>query len=251
MANDIADKTGLEAFDYFSRLLDLEIKISGIENVPPRGRVIITPNHPAGIADGIAVFDAIKSTRSDMIFVANRDALRVAPGMADIIIPVEWREEERTRRKTVETVRAIRRALESEQLVVLFPSGRLARPTITGLKERPWQITALNLARKSETPVVPMYIKGSNTLFYYAAWYIHTELKDMTLFRELLNKSGQKYEIQIGRKFDVIDDVTRCTNALRHFVINDLKQGSLDFNQVLNDGESTQDQTTSRRSLSY
>ncbi|MCY4656875.1 MAG: 1-acyl-sn-glycerol-3-phosphate acyltransferase [Gammaproteobacteria bacterium] len=232
MADDISLMNGIEVFDYFSDLLELDMHVKGPENIPKTGAVMITPNHPAGIADGVAIYEVLKQVREDICFVANRDALRVAPAMSDTILPVEWRESERTIQKQRETVRAIIKALKEERAVVVFPSGRLARPTLQGLKERPWHGTALSFADKYQIPVVPIHIKGRNTAFYYATWYINTELKDMTLFRELLNKKGQTYHITVGESFTVDGDVNECTRQLQNYVLNDLKKGKTHFTQT-------------------
>ena len=229
MADSIAPLRGREVFDFMSNLLKLEVEATGIENVPKSGRALVTPNHPAGIADGIAVYDALKDIRDDIIFLANRDAIRVSPGLAEIIVPVEWRDDFRTAKRNRETIHSLVRAIKDERLVVIFPSGRLAQPTIKGLRERPWQITALNLAQKYDIPVVPMNIRGHNTLFYYSTWFINTELKDMTLFRELLNKSGQRYRLTIGELFQSEGDVQEDTGKLRDFVLNRLSKGTTKY----------------------
>ena len=223
--------SGWEVFETMSELLQLKVSVSGLEHVPQTGRALVTPNHPAGVADGIAVFDALKSVRRDLCFVANRDAIRVSPGLADVIIPVEWRVEERNARKTRETVRAINQAFADDRLVVIFPSGRLAEPTLKGLKERPWQTTALSFARRSEAPVIPMHIKGENTILYYLTWYINTELKDMTVFRELVRKAKRPYSMTLGEPFmiDSATDIEATTLSLRDFVLNDLKRGVRHF----------------------
>ena len=223
--------SGLEIMDYMSKLLHLRVSVSGDEHIPATGPALVTPNHPAGIADGIAVFDAFKHIRDDMCFVANRDAIRASAGLADIIIPVEWRLQERTAQKTRETVRAINQAFKEERLVVIFPSGRLAEPTFRGLKERPWQTTALSFARRNEVPIIPMHIKGENTVFYYVTWYINTELKDMTLFREIVKKEGRPYRITVGEPFHLSQkvDITDMTERVREFVLTDLKTGQTKF----------------------
>ncbi len=223
--------SGLEIMDYMSKLLHLRVSVSGDEHIPATGPALVTPNHPAGIADGIAVFDAFKHIRDDMCFVANRDAIRASAGLADIIIPVEWRLQERTAQKTRETVRAINQAFKEERLVVIFPSGRLAEPTFRGLKERPWQTTALSFARRNEVPIIPMHIKGENTVFYYVTWYINTELKDMTLFREIVKKEGRPYRITVGEPFHLAQkvDITDMTERVREFVLTDLKTGQTKF----------------------
>lgn len=225
MADSISTLRGREVFDYMSDLLKLKVHATGVESIPKSGRALVTPNHPAGIADGIAVYDALKDIRDDIVFLANRDAIRVSAGLSEIIVPVEWRDDFRTPKRNRETIHALVRAIKDERLVVIFPSGRLARPTIKGLKERPWQITALNLAQKYEIPVVPMNIKGHNTLFYYLTWFVNQELKDMTLFRELLNKSGQKYRLTIGEAFESKGDPQEDTEQLREFVLNHLSKG--------------------------
>ena len=221
--------SGKEVIDYVSNLLKLRISTRGTEYIPRTGRALVTPNHPAGIADGVAVYDALKQIREDICFVANRDAIRASAGLADLLIPVEWRVTERDTRKTRETVRAINQAFKDDRLVVIFPSGRLAEPTIRGLKERPWQTTAINFARKNDAPVVPMHIKGRNTLLYYSTWYINDELKDMTLFRELLNKQGQPYTLTIGKPFYPEGDIVEVTEKLKQFVLTQLSRGNTSF----------------------
>ena len=231
MVDAAQGRSGREIFDYMSELLRLQLSIRGLQHVPESGPALLTPNHPAGIADGIAVFDALKEKRPDMCFVANRDAIRAAAGLADLIIPVEWRVLERTPQKTRETVRAINQAFSDDRLVVIFPSGRLAEPTFKGLKERPWQTTALSFARRNEVPIVPMHIKGENTVFYYITWYMNTELKDMTLFREIVKKAGRPYALTIGESFRIEskEDIAATTVRLREFVLTELKYGKTRF----------------------
>lgn len=231
MVDSVQGMNGREIFDHMSKVLHLNVQTHGIEHIPNSGPALVTPNHPAGIADGIAVYDALKAKRGDMCFVANRDAIRAAEGLADVIIPVEWRVHERTPQKTRETVRAINHAFAEDRLVVIFPSGRLAEPTVRGLKERPWQTTALSFARRNDVPVIPMHIKGENTIFYYATWYINDELKDMTLFREILKKAGRPYTMRLGEPFAIQDrrDMSELTERLRSFVLNDLRNGTTRF----------------------
>lgn len=199
MADDIADLSAKGVFDYVSDLLDLDIEIKGVENIPLDGRVIIASTHPTGIPDGIAMYDAIKGWRPDMTFFANRDAIRAAPGLEDMIIPVEWVAQKRTAARSRETLVSAIRAFEAERCVVLFPSGRLAfmdeNKTLT---EQEWLPSVAIFARKYECPVVPVHIEMRNSWLYYWFWKINTELRDITLFHELLNKKGKTYKMTFG-----------------------------------------------------
>ena len=225
LVDEVQGLSGYEVFEHVSKLLDMKVTVEGLHHLPQDGRTVVMPNHPAGIADGLAVFDAIKAIRPDMSFFANRDAVRCQENLSEIIIPVEWMEEKRNHSKSKETLRNMLRAMKDERLIVIFPSGRLARPTPIGLVEREWLVSGVSLAQKYNCPIVPMHIKGYNSTLYYLLWFLNSELKDMTLFREMLKKSGQRYHIQIGEPIQSDIEATLLTPALRKYVTQDLKRG--------------------------
>ena len=70
MAEAIQPMSGAEALDYVSGLLDLQTAALFLDRVPKTGRCVVVCNHPTGIADGLAVYDAIKRVRGDAIFFA-------------------------------------------------------------------------------------------------------------------------------------------------------------------------------------
>jgi putative hemolysin len=198
MADEIAPLPANAAMDYVSRLLSIELDVTGLERIPKSGAFILAANHPTGIADGVAVFDALKLVRPDLSIFTNRDALRINPRLSEFLIPVEWREAFRDRTKMRETLTISSRAFREGRAVVIFPSGRIAYWKDGRLNERPWQSSAITLARKQGVPILPVNVQSRNSgLFYwFANW--NTELRDMTVFHELLNKRGQTFRINIG-----------------------------------------------------
>ena len=198
MADEMAPLPGRAAMDYVSRLLSIELDVTGLERVPKSGAFIVAANHPTGIADGVAVWDALTQVRPDIAIFTNRDALRINPRLSEFLIPVEWREAFRDRAKMRETLQMSSRAFREERAVVLFPSGRIAFWKDGRLNERPWQSSAITLARKQNVPILPINVQSRNSgLFYwFANW--NTELRDMTVFHELLNKRGKTFRIRIG-----------------------------------------------------
>lgn len=231
LIDQVQDLSGFEVFEHLSQMLHMNVTVEGLEHLPRDGRAVLMPNHPAGIADGIAVFDAIKDIRPDMTFFANRDAVRCQPRLNEIIIPVEWMEQKRNHAKSKETVRNMLKAFRDERLIVIFASGRLARPTPLGLVERPWLASGVSLSQKYNCPIVPMHITGHNSALYYLLWFLNTELKDMTLFRELLNKTNQRYHIRLGKP--IVSDLHAeiLTPRLREFVTRQLKHGVTEFHE--------------------
>ncbi|WP_048645165.1 GNAT family N-acetyltransferase [Nitratireductor soli] len=199
MADRVAELSGWDAFSYISGLLSLEISARGMENIPAKGSFILAPTHPTGIADGVAVFDLLREVRPDLAFFANRDALRVNPKFRDLVIPVEWRPAEKSHAKSRDTLEMTAKAFTGGKAVVLFPSGRIAYWNKDKLTERPWQPSVVALARRYEVPVVPVNITARNSGLFYLLSRYSNELRDMTLFHELLNKKGRAISMIIGK----------------------------------------------------
>ncbi|MCF3639986.1 GNAT family N-acetyltransferase, partial [Rhizobium sp. TRM95111] len=197
-ANAVANMPGFQAFEFLSRTLNLDIVVRNEERIPKAGGFLLVSNHPTGIADGVAVFDLLKTCRPDMMFFANRDAIRVNPRFVEMVIPVEWRDEYKSKLKTRETLQITNRAISEGKVAVLFPSGRIAYWGDGRLNERPWKSSAVTLARKYNLPILPVHMKARNSgLFYWLAKW-STELRDMTVFHELLNKKSNRFEFTIG-----------------------------------------------------
>jgi putative hemolysin len=224
-ANDISNLNGFQCFEYMSDLLRLDVRVQNAERIPEKGGFILVSNHPTGIADGVAVFDLLKSRRPDMMVFANRDAVRVNPRFAEMIIPVEWREEYKSKLKTRETLVLTNKTVEDGKAMVLFPSGRIAYWAEGKLNERPWKTSAVGLARKYNLPILPIHMRARNSgLFYwFAKW--STELRDMTVFYELLNKKGNRFDFTVGQMIlpeELEGDVVDVTKALEHHTVFDL-----------------------------
>lgn len=221
MADAIAPLSGQAALDHVSDLLDLKVSSLNLERLPATGRCVVVCNHPTGIADGIAVYDAIRQRRQDAIYFANADALRVSPRLSEVVIPVEWVVEKRTRQKTRDTLDAAKAAFEAERCVVLFPAGRLARVGKDGqLTDPEWSATAASLARKYEAPIIPIHVTGPTSTLFHLFDKFSQELRDVTLFHELLNKRKKPFRLNVGKpipptRLDI--DATRATYALKAF----------------------------------
>jgi putative hemolysin len=222
MADAIGPMGGRQALDHVSNLLELTVRTAHLDRLPASGRCLVVCNHPTGIADGLAVHDALRTVRDDLIYFANADALRVSPRLSETVVPVEWVTAKRTREKTRATLQAAREAFEAERCVVMFPAGRLARVGPDGLLTDPeWAATAASLARKYEAPVIPIHVSGPTSRLFHLFDKVSQELRDITLFHELLNKKGRAFDLTIGRPIPprALDvDAQAATLKLKTFV---------------------------------
>jgi len=222
MADAIAPMGGRNALEHVSDLLSVKVSVRGLERIPARGRLVLICNHPTGIADGVAVYDALKGLRPDICFYANSDAHRVSPGFGEVLIPVEWVEEKRTRERTRLTLQLTREAMEAERALTIFPAGRLARRQPNGeLADPEWMSSALSIARKYDAPIVPLHLAGPwSTLFHFFNRFSN-ELRDITLFHELLNKRGRSFALTVGAPIppEALEaDITAATLALKRYI---------------------------------
>jgi len=168
------------------------------------------------------MYDAIKAHRPDAIFFANADALRVSPRLGEVLVPVEWVEAKRTREKTRDTLIRARDAFERDRCVVVFPAGRLAtRDRSSVLSDPLWQPSAVSLARKYAAPVVPIHMIGPWSTLFHAFDRVSQELRDITLFHEMLNKRGKTFRLIVGQPIapEALDaDAGAATAALKTYV---------------------------------
>jgi putative hemolysin len=225
MADAIAPLRGAEAIEHVSRLLSLRLETRALDRLPAKGAVMIVANHPTGIADGVAVYDAVKAVRPDVIFFANADAHRVCPGFHDCLIPVEWVAEKRTVTKTKMTLRAAQKAFQEGRAVMIFPAGRLARVENGAVLDPPWESSAVSMARKYEAPLLPIWVDGPYPFLFHSFDKFSRELRDITLFHELLNKAGKLYTLKFGPLVPpdrLKGDADAVTERLKSYVERDL-----------------------------
>jgi putative hemolysin len=221
MADMIAPMSGREALESISDLLSVKLDVRGLERMPKDGAFIILSNHPTGITDGIALYDAVKPKRPDILFYANSDAERVCPRFNETLIPVEWVEAKRTRERTRVTLKMTDEAFAANRPLSIFPAGRLARLRDGRLLDREWMPTAASLARKYGLPILPVHMSGPYSFWFHTFAKISAELRDITLFHELLNKQGKTYKLTCGPLIPhahAVGDAVHVIRKLKYYI---------------------------------
>jgi putative hemolysin len=86
-------------------------------------------------------------------------------------------------------------------VLVMFPSGEVAhsRRPDGEYEESPWLPTVGRIVDATNATVVPAFIAGTNSRWFYRAGRVHPYLRTALLARELLNKRGQSVTVRIGR----------------------------------------------------
>jgi len=221
MADQIAPIGGRDALETVSELLSVKLDTYGADRIPRAGAFLLLANHPTGITDGVALYDAVKPIRPDITFYANSDAERVCKRFNEVLIPVEWVLAKRTRERTRVTLKMTDEAFRQNRPLAIFPAGRLARVRDDALTDPEWMPTAASLARKYELPILPVHMSGPYSFWFHTFAKVSAELRDITLFHELLNKRGKTYNLKFGPLIPpehVSGEANSTIRKLKHYV---------------------------------
>ena len=109
---------------------------------------------------------------------------------------------------------------------MVFPSGEVAhRRGPSGLCiDSPWRSTIGRLVQTTGAQVLPAFIDGKNTRWFYAAGRVHPALRTALLARELLNKRGKAVTVRLGVPLTARDlvgtagDTAKATASIRRAV---------------------------------
>jgi len=222
-AKNLEHLSGTDVLNKLSTELARQVNIGDLQNIPEAGSALIVANHPTIIADAIILYKVLSTKRRDLYYFANNDNLRIFPQLEEHIAPVEWRKEKRRKSSIQATLRFIKTAIQNEKLDVIFPSGRLAKLKGFKLVERNSMTSAVTVAQKYNCPLNPVHIAARNSYLFYLFDLIHPTLRDITLFKETLNKKRFRFDVNIGPSVwpqSLSKDPKVASNMLKEKVIS-------------------------------
>ena len=215
----IQSMSGPEAFNWLGSEYTSNCTVEGLENIPSNGRFLIVSNHPMGAADAIALYHQIYPVRGDLFFFANELFVYLLGAFNNLLAPVVWDKEKETHSANKVTIERLSVFFGENRPGIIFPSGRLSKLTIFGLWDRAWEKTPIALAKKYNFPLIPVYVEGKNSWFFYFASYLNKQLRDVSQLNELFNKRNVKMSIKIGKPVNVStlsDNNDIAINQLRY-----------------------------------
>lgn len=185
----------IDFFDEFFDYLDFSYVVSKKEKdrIPSEGRVIIVANHPLGGLDGLALLKLVSEVRPDVKIVVN-DVLSEIDNLNELFLPVDIHN---SRMQSANLTRILS-ALNSEAAVIIFPAGEVSRLTTKGIRDRAWNKGVLLLAKMSKADILPVYIHGRNSIFFYLLSLIWKKFSMFMLPGEMLRKKGMNLSFKIG-----------------------------------------------------
>jgi putative hemolysin len=192
--------------DDFARTLlaamDVKVELSGEprETIPLSGPLIVIANHPYGMVEGMALGALLSGLRRD-VTVMVLHLLAAIPEYKERLIFVDPRQSRKQRMQGARGWLQSLQWLADGGVLAVFPAGRVARFDWRRMAvvDRPWSPHIASLARRTKTPVLPVYFRGRNGWLFQLAGMISPSLQEAFLMRELTNKRGHTLKAVLGR----------------------------------------------------
>lgn len=198
----LKDDKGL---DFNRKALDiLEAKVESVnaQNVPLTGNVTIAANHPLGGLDGMALIKAIGEIRPDVHFFVN-DILKNVTNYGDVFIAVN-----KLGAASAGSLRTMEQIFRQGGAVLIFPAGLVSRKIDGKVRDLSWKKSFVTQAIDHKRQIVPTFIEGENSKFFYnfAYWRKRLRIKaniEMVFLPDEMFKANKKtIRIHFGKPFN-------------------------------------------------
>ncbi len=185
------------------KFINIDVSAKNIERIPTDKKIIFAMNHPLGGMDAIALVDILNGKVNNLKFIVN-DLLLNLKNLNGIFFGVD------KHKKNSGSIRAQLSALfQSDNTICIFPAGLVSRKTKGKVQDLEWKKTFVTLARESDRLVVPVFIEGNLSNFFYRlsnfrkAIGIKANIEMLYLSNEMFKQRGKKVCFTFGEAIDL------------------------------------------------
>jgi 1-acyl-sn-glycerol-3-phosphate acyltransferase len=142
---------------------DFEIseEILGSENIPVSGSYIFAANHPLGGFDALLLMQYVNEKLGKLKFLVNDVLMGVTP-LQPLFVPVNHHGS-----NSRDAARVMMETYLSGQQILIFPSGLASRKVHGKITDLTWQKHFISKAIEYRRDVIPVFISGRNSSFFY------------------------------------------------------------------------------------
>jgi putative hemolysin len=184
------------ALQYF----DTNYSVSGSENLLRHGRFIFVSNHPLGGLDGLVFIYELSKIYPEIKFPVN-DILLNIENLNGIFLPVN-----KHGAQAREAARQLEEAYASDCQILYFPAGLCSRKKGGIISDLKWQKSFITKAVAHKRDVIPVYISGRNSDFFYNLsnfrnfMGIRANIEMLYLPDEMFRQKVKKIRLVFGEK---------------------------------------------------
>lgn len=142
-------------------LFGVKIHYQGLENLKKSERYIVAANHPMGGLDGLAIMYVVSKINPNIKVPVN-DLLLYIPNLKPIFLPVN-----KHGKQSSDAAIEIEEAYNSDAAIIYFPAGLASRKINGKIMDLEWKKSFIQKARQYHRDIIPTYISGKNSNFFY------------------------------------------------------------------------------------
>ncbi|MGB0414188.1 MAG: lysophospholipid acyltransferase family protein [Coraliomargarita sp.] len=212
--------------NFFSKVLKVmgtqfEVETKAYERIPKEGPLIVLSNHPFGGIDGVVLGAMLAGIRDDSKLMGNY-LLSEMEGIRGSIINVDPFERADSARSNLSGMRDALRWLKGGGCLGVFPAGEVSAFSCKtrAIIDRPWTDHISQLAKRTQSQILPVYFEGRNSLLFQCMGLLHPRLRTLMLAREFCRKQGAQLQVRIGKtiqatQLDQFESIAAATEYLR------------------------------------
>lgn len=176
-----------------------EVTQDELNRIPKSGPVVIVANHPFGGPEGPVFAAVLRTLRLDVKIMANH-MLRGIPEVRELFVPVDPFSRRDSAKHNIRPPITAIQWLQDGGLLMAFPAGEVSHLQLRRREvlDPAWSPHIARIARRTQSPMVPVYFHGANSALFQILGLVHPRLRTALLPRELANKSNSRLEIRIG-----------------------------------------------------
>jgi putative hemolysin len=233
----LGEKMGLDFVNAAIEMFEVKIVTKGEENIPKEGRFIFAANHPLGGLDGLVFAKVVGEKHPSLQFLVN-DILMNLKNLEPIFSPVN-----KHGKQSVQYVKRIEEIYKSDVQVLNFPAGMCSRKIDGKITDLEWMKSFVAKAVQHKRDVVPVYIDGTNSKFFYNLSNIRTRLgvkANLEMFYlpdEMFKQKGKTITLTFGKPipysvFDKSFSPVEWAQKIKEHVYRLANDQSLEFNKL-------------------
>lgn len=177
---------------------NISVKHVGLENIPKEGGTVLAMNHPWGGMDAMALVTVVHERRPDIKFIVN-DLLMNLENLAPIFVGVN-----KLGPNAKASLNQVDKAFAGDDLLCIFPSGLVSRKIKGEIIDMPWKRSFITRSRRHDKVIIPTYIDGKLSNFFYNLSNIRKKLgikvniEMLYLANEMFKQDNSSITIKFG-----------------------------------------------------
>lgn len=177
---------------------DVTYSAEGLERLDPRGRYLFVANHPFGGMDGMMLADKLIERFGDARVVVNDLLMHLEP-LRPLWIPVN-----KYGAQNAAYARKFDEELFGERPILTFPAGLCSRRIRGEVTDLPWKSSFLKKAYASQRQIVPIFVEGRLSSFFYGVVSLRKllgvkfNIELLWLPDEMFSQRGRHFRIAVG-----------------------------------------------------